>query len=379
MVLLYYRDVIELSISERHPLWASINRLAMVTSVLVFLKVFTYFFQEFLPVFGDVISRIFSAFLPFAIALILALLLEPLVMRLMRAIRIRRPYAAVLTLLLAITVLGLCIFLIVARLYTELSDLAITLPNYGYVLDMVTRQVDSVEKFVKLNPQIQSTLFSSTESLARTLQEWAKSGSVFLLNLLTALPRVFIVVVVSVVATLLMSSSYPNVKRFISNLFPSRWHVSAQAISEDLGAAVVGYLRAQAILVSVTALSTIGGLLFIGNRYAVTLGVLAGILDIVPIVGTGILFVPWIVGLFIMGSFGEGLKLLVMWIVTVTVRQFLEPKILSKGIGIHPLPTLISMYVGLQLLGGVGLIVGPAFVICYEALRKVGIFGYPKE
>ena len=363
-----------MSIDQRHPLWASINRLAMVTSAFVFLKVFTYFFQDFLPVFGEVISKTFSAFFPFFIALILAFLLEPLVVRLMRSVRIRRPYAAVLTLLLSIAVLSLFIFLIVARLYTELSELAITLPNYGYLVDLVTRQVDSVERFVKVNPQIQSTLFSSTESLARTLQDWAKSGSVFLLGFLTSLPRVFIVVVVSTVATLLMSSSYPNVKRFISSLFPRRWHLSAQAISEDLGAAVVGYLRAQAILVSVTAFSTIFGLLLIGNRYAVTLGVLAGFLDLVPIVGTGILFLPWIVGLFILGSFGEGLKLFIMWVITVVVRQFLEPKIMAKGIGLHPLPTLVSMYVGLQLLGGVGLIVGPGLVICYEALRKVGIF-----
>ena len=363
---------------QKHPLWTSVNRLAVVTTGLVLLKVFTYFFQDFLPVFGEVISRTFSAFLPFAIALLLAFLLEPLVVRLMRGIRIRRTYASVLTLILALAGLGFFIFLIVARLYTELSELAVTLPNYSYLVDLLTKQGDAVERFVKVNPQIQKTLFASTESLARTLQEWAKSGSVFLLGFLTALPRVFIVLVVSLVATLLMSSTYPNVKQFISNLFPNRWHVSAQAISEDLGAAIVGYLRAQAILVSVTAFSTIGGLLLMGNRYAVTLGVLAGLLDIVPIVGTGMLFVPWIVGLMIIGSLGEGLKLLVMWIVTVTVRQFLEPKVLSNGIGIHPLPTLISMYVGLQLLGGIGLIVGPALVICYEALRKAGVFGSPK-
>ncbi|WP_459929627.1 sporulation integral membrane protein YtvI [Desulfosporosinus burensis] len=364
---------------QRHPIWTSISRLALVTSALVLLKTFTYFFQDFLPVFANVIGKMFSAFLPFLIALILAFLLEPLLVRLMRAVRIRRPYAAVLTLLLAIVGLSLFIFLIVARLYTELSELAIKLPNYGYLLDLVTRQVDTAERFVQVNPQIQDTLFASTESFARTLQEWAKSGSAFLLSFLTALPGVFIVMVVSVVATLLISSSYPNVKRFISNLFPRRWYVSAQAISEDLGAAVVGYLRAQAILVSLTALATIAGLLLMGNRYAVTLGVIAGLLDIVPIVGTGMLFVPWAVALLIMGSFGEGLKLLLMWIVIVTIRQFLEPKVLSKGIGIHPLPTLISMYVGLQLIGGLGLIVGPAFVISYEALRRVGVFGPPRE
>jgi len=363
---------------QKHPLWMNLNRLAVVTTGLVLLKAFTYFFQDFLPVFGEVVYKTFSALLPFIIALLLAFLLEPLVVRLMRGIKIRRTYASVLTLILALTGLSLFIFLIVARLYTELSDLAVTLPNYGYLVDIVTKQVDTVEKFVKVNPQIQNTLLAATESLARTLQEWAKSGSAFLLGFLAALPRVFIVLVVSLVATLLISASYPSVKVFISNLFPNRWHVSAQAISEDLGTAIVGYLRAQAILVTVTAFSTIGGLLIIGNRYAVTLGVLAGLLDIVPIVGTGILFVPWIVGLIIMGSVGEGLKLLVMWIITVTVRQFLEPKVLSNGIGIHPLSTLISMYVGLQLIGGIGLLVGPALVISYEALRKTGIFGAPR-
>jgi len=363
---------------QKHPLWTNINRLAIVTSLLVVLKVFTYFFQDFLPVFGEVIGKLFSAFLPFIIALIIAFLLEPLLVRLMRAARIRRPYAAVLSLLLTIAGLSLFVFVIVARLYTELSELAISLPNYGYLVDLVSKQVETAERFVEVNPQIQDTLFTATQTLATTLQAWAKTASSLLLSFLTALPRVFIVMVVSIVATLLISSSYPNVKRFISNLFPSRWHVRAQAISEDLGAAVVGYLRSQAILVSVTSLATIAGLLLMGNRYAVTIGVMAGLLDIVPIVGTGMLFVPWAVALFIMGSFGEGLKLLVMWMIIMVVRQFLEPKVLAKAIGIHPLPTLISMYVGLQLIGGFGLIVGPAFVICYEAVRRVSVFGPPK-
>lgn len=368
-----------MSFNNNHPLWTSINRLAVATSALVLLKVFTYFFQDFLPVFGEVIGRTFSAFLPFIIAIMLAFLLEPLVVQLMRLIHIRRSYAAVLTLSLAIAVLSFFVFLIVARLYTELSELAITLPNYGYIVDFVSRQVDTVEKFVKVNPQIQTTLTTSTESLARTLQDWAKSGSVFLLGFLTALPRIFIVLIVSLVATLMMSSSFPNVKQFVATLVPRRWHVSAQAVGQDLGAAGVGYLRALTILMSVTALTTIIGLLLIGNRYAVTLGVIAGLLDAVPIVGTGILFGPWIIGLFIMGLFGEGFKVILMWVVTLVIRQFLEPKIMSQGLGLHPLPTLISMYVGLQLLGLGGILLGPAVVISYEALRKVGLFGPPKS
>lgn len=364
--------------SRKRTLGTNISRLAQVTTVLVALITITYFFQDFLPVFRQIVAKTCSVLMPFIIALLLAFLLEPVVMGLMRNLRIKRTLAAILTLILVFLGLGLFIFVIVARLYTELSDLAVNLPNFEYVAGFLTSQVDTLEKFITLNPNIQSTLFAALDSIANSLQEWAKSGSVFLLSVLASLPSFFILLVVSLVATFMMSISYPKVKQFIAGLFPSRWHLNAQMISEGLGVAIVGYLRAQAILMSITAVSTIIGLLIIGNRYAVTFGILAGLFEIVPVVGTGLLFVPWIAGLVLMGSFGEAVKLAVMWVITVVMRQMLEPKILSSGIGIHPLATLISMYVGLQLLGVVGVIVGPALVICYDALRKAGVLPWPR-
>ncbi len=367
-----------LQINSRHPFWTNLNRLAIILSVLVALKLFAYFVQDFLPIFGEVISRLFMAFLPFVFALLIAFLLEPFVVRTMKLLRLRRTYAALLSLFLTIGILGLLAFMLIARLYTELSDLAISLPDYAYMMDFLTTRINTIEKFLLLNPQVQATLFSSTESILKSVQEWAKIGSLFLLNFLSALPGVFIVLVVSIVATLMVSSVFPRVKHFANALMPRRWHENAQAVGQDLGAAIVGFLRAQVILVSVTALTSILGLALIGNRYAVTLGVLTGVMDLVPIVGTGILYVPWIIGLFVFGSVSEGVKLLVMWLVLVVLRQFLEPKIMSKGIGLHPLPTLISMYVGLHLLGGIGLILGPTIVILYEALRKSGFMDRPR-
>lgn len=360
--------------NQERPLWNNLNRLVIITGLLIILKLFTYFFTDFLPVFGEVLQKLLTAFLPFILALIVAFLLEPAVQGLMRALRVRRAYAAFLTLVAALGILGLFLFLLITRLYTELSELAVNLPNYSIVIDYVTRQVNSIEKFITVNPQVQNTLYSATESLLKSLQEWAKSGSIFLLNFLAALPEVFIVLLVSIVATLLVSSSFPSVKRFIEGLFPKRWHLSAQVVGQDLSTAMVGFLRAELTLISITAVTTIVGLSLIGNRYAFILGVLAGLLDLVPVVGTGMLFVPWIGGLLIMGFWGEGIKLAVMWLITVIIRQFLEPKILSKNIGLEPLQTLVSMYVGLKLFGGIGLILGPTVVITYGALRKAGIW-----
>lgn len=358
---------------QERPVWSNLNRLIIVTGALIVLKLFAYFFTDFLPVFGEVLQKLFTAFLPFILALIVAFLLEPAVLSLMRTLRIRRTYAVILTLITALGILGLFVFLLVARLYTELSELAVSLPDYSYFINFITRQIYSIEKFMTVNPQVQNTLFSATESLLKSLQDWAKSGSLLLLSFLAALPGVFIVLIVSIVATMLVSSSFPSVKRFMEGLFPKKWHLSAQLVGQDLSTALVGFLRAEVTLITVTAFTTIVGLLLIGNRYAVTIGVLAGLLDLVPVVGTGLLFVPWIIGLLVLGSFGEGLKLLVMWLITVILRQFLEPRILSKNIGLEPLPTLVSMYVGLKLFGGAGLILGPTVIIVYGAIRKAGI------
>lgn len=371
--------MIVLNLQGEQRLRQNINRLTIITFTLVLLKVITYFFQEFLPVFSQVLSKLFSAFLPFILAFLIALLLEPLVTRFMRVLRLRRPYASLVTLIIGILFLGSIIFLIVVRLYTELSELAVSLPSYGNLVIFFNHLIDTLEQFVQVNPQIQATLNNSTQGILNSLQDWALAGSKLLLNLIAALPGIFIVLVVSIVATFFMSSSYPGVKRFFSSLFPRKWINSAQVVSRDLGVAIVGFVRAEIILISVTGIILTIGLLLMGNRYAFTLGFISAFLDLLPIVGTGMIFVPWIIGLFIIGSVSEGVKLLVIYLIATVIRQILEPKVMSQSIGLHPLATLISMYVGLNLLGAVGLVLGPGLVIIYEALRKAGIFTDPKE
>lgn len=356
--------------NSEHLFWSNLNRLAVIVIFLVSLKLFTYFIQEFLPVFGEVLKNLFVAFFPFILALLIAHLLEPLVARLIRILHLKRGYAALLSLIIALGLLSLIAFLAITRLYTELSELAVSLPNYSYIMDFAYARISALQDFLTLNPQIQNTLFSSTESILKSVQDWAKSGSIFLLNFLSALPGAFVIFVVSIVATLLMSISFPDVKNFMNRLVPQRWQENAKAVSQELGVVLVGFLRAEIILVSVTMMITIFGLMLIGNRYAVTIGVFAGLLDIFPIVGTGVLFVPWIIILLINGSVSAGIKILVIWVIAVVVRQALEPKVMSQNIGLHPLPTLVSMYVGLKLLGGYGLILGPTIVIIYEAIRK---------
>jgi len=355
-------------------LWHNLNRLVIIATIFLALRLFTYFFKDFLPVFWKVCGLFFSAFLPFLLALLIAFLLEPVVTRLMQVLHLRRVYASLLALVLTFAVFGLLIFAITSRLYAELADLAVNLPDYQVVINIVTAQIASLQNLFSVHPQLQSALFSAAEEIFKSLQGWAKAASVVLLNVISALPGVFVVAVVSVVAALLISASFPQVKRALSGFFPKRWQNSAHVVGQDLGAAVVGFLRAEFILVSITALGVTLGLLLMKNPYAVTMGILAGILDIIPILGPGLLFVPWVIILLVLGKASEGIKILVLYLVVTAIRQVLEPKIMAQSIGLNPLLTLLSMYVGMQLLGMVGLILGPALLILLEAMQKAGVF-----
>jgi len=365
--------------SQRSQLRLNLNRLAVVTSILVGLKLFTYFVQEFLPVFGRVMNTLFYAFLPFILAFLIALLMEPLVIQLMQVMKLKRPVASLVTLILVIVGIGLFVTLITVRLYNELLDLSLSIPDYSYFMSVLNQLIDRIEKFVVINPQIQATLNSSAAGLLNSLQNWATSASLALLNFLAAVPGFFIVLVIAIVATYMMSSSFLGVKRFVQGLIPRRWHTSAQSVGQDLGLAIIGFVRAETILISITGVTLTLGLLLMGNRYAFTIGFISAFLDLLPIVGTGMIYVPWAIVLLFMGAVPKALQLLAVWAVALTIRQIIEPKIMSKSIGLHPLPTLISMYVGLNLFGTVGLVLGPGSVIAYEALRKAGVFTDPKN
>ncbi|NMA68614.1 MAG: AI-2E family transporter, partial [Desulfitobacterium sp.] len=192
----------------------NINRLVVITFTLVLLKVVTVFFQEFLPVFSEVVSQLFAAFLPFIIAIFIALLLEPLVSRFIKSLKVHRAIATLLALIIVILGIGGILFLIIARLYTELAELSVSLPSSEYFLAIFGSLIHAAENFIQLNPQIQIALTDATEGLVSNVQSWAIAGSKILLNFISALPGVFVVLVMSIVASFFMSASYPEVKSF---------------------------------------------------------------------------------------------------------------------------------------------------------------------
>lgn len=114
------------------------------------------------------------------------------------------------------------------------------------------------------------------------------------------------------------------------------------------------------------------GFLFVKREYALLLGIGVAILDAFPVLGSGLVLVPWAVICLIRGNYLQVAVLVIMYLLCVLVREGLEPKLLGNGIGISPLYTLMAVYVGVELFGILGVILGPFGLVIIRAVLEVG-------
>lgn len=131
------------------------------------------------------------------------------------------------------------------------------------------------------------------------------------------------------------------------------------------------YLKAQLILILIIIIVCSAGFYFIGISSPILLGVLTGIMDALPFIGTAIVLVPSALLFFWEGEIAKGAVCLILYLICVLVRELLEPRLVGKGLGIFPVVLLISLYAGMKLFGVSGIIKGPLAVVLYKNIWKM--------
>ena len=119
------------------------------------------------------------------------------------------------------------------------------------------------------------------------------------------------------------------------------------------------YLRACLLLGLLTFLQMFIGLALLRVPYAFILALLIAVVDFLPLLGTGLVLIPWAAVSLLLGEVSLGIGLLVLYGISSVVRQILEPKLIGEGLGLHPLLSLAAMYAGLKLFGVWGMILAP--------------------
>ena len=162
---------------------------------------------------------------------------------------------------------------------------------------------------------------------------------------------------------------------------PKSWVRKMGKHIRELVRTLGGYLKAEFILVFIDFIVILIGLYIskivgIKIEYPLLAALGIGFVDALPILGAGSVMMPWAIICFINGEMNLGISVTIILIIISIVRQFLEPKIVSKHISIHPIFTLIAMYTGFKFIGVFGMLIGPIVLIIlkniYQTLIEQG-------
>jgi len=345
---------------------------------LLSLVIFYVAVRWIFPLIGNLALAIPMVLAPFIVAFIFVLLIDPLVNWLQKHLRMKRTGSVLLSILLVFGGLGGILVAIITRLARELAGLyELANTNSGNIVFNFTKLLNDLElAYLSLNlpDNVQESLISSLAVVADKVEKLLSGAAAWLVNILINLPQMFIFILIVAIATFFIAKDWPTLRLKGLALIPSKQKSKASFLFNDLTHTFVGFLKAQATLVSITALWFIVGLKVLGIDYALTIGLIAGLLDILPILGPGSIMIPWIIWSLIIGNTKLGIGILVLYLLASAVRQILEPRILGNNIGLHPLITLLSLYVGLQLGGVLGMILGPILVVLVMSMYKAGVF-----
>lgn len=300
--------------------------------------------------------------LPITVPFILGILVASLVVWISRKIRCTHKLMRIGLALLIYGVIGTLIGLLAAKGVSSLSAALQLLPQTyeNKILPFANLCYEAVMDWIAmLDPSMVSTLETVLGNLLSALTGLASTLSSFAVNLVskvaTGVPSLILSLLAMIFSTIFVVSDYERIAGFVSQHVPAAVRKITRDIRVYLTDTLFVVIRSYALimLLTFTELSILFAVFGISNPL-LKAGIIA-VLDILPILGTGGIMIPWSVISFTLGNTALGIKLLVIYAIVTVVRNFVEPKIVGAQLGLHPIITLVAMFVGLRLFGFWGL------------------------
>lgn len=320
-----------------------------------------------------VLKYMLKLFAPFIVAIILSAILSRPVDFICRKSNFPRTLATLLSMITILTAILFGGYFVINILAQQMIAFGEDFPQtYQKMMDMIHSFQESYYSFFNIFPAevrvfFDTTILTMLPELATGAGRFARTHSV---SLVKALPSLLIFVIMTIIATFFVTKDKATIFGFFKRQIPPSLSRAYRVIREDVFGALWGYVRAQGIMMSFSGCIAMIGLSVLGYSYAILLGLLIAVIDALPVFGPGFILWPWMAVKLFLGEYRFALGLGIIYLSIIACRQMIEPKILSTQIGLHPLVTLAAMYVGLRLVGPLGVIAGPVFMIAVKSLQR---------
>lgn len=310
---------------------------------------------------------------PTVLAFLFASLMEPVarvLRKLFRKVKAARSLATLLCMFVLFGLITGVVIIFANRVITEAISFVGGLPAMAktaydsliiWITDLYTEYSELLPtNFLDIVRNLLNDVYQNVLGIATNLTGKVTWGTVTtVISTATSLPYVILAIVLTIMGTFYLSYDRERIANYFKRTFPGNVVKQFGLIKNGVFTAIFGQIRAQLFISFVLMLIIIFGLTLIGKRYALLMGLIIGIADAMPVVGAGLIINTWAIFDLILGHYSSALGLFVVYLTSLTVRQIIEPRIVGKQLGLYPLVTMISMFAGFQMIGVLGLIVGP--------------------
>ena len=272
-----------------------------------------------------IMARLAVYVLPFVLSLIVSVVMKPVYDYLRRRFMFRSAFAATaITLLIfgaLLAVVGFLLYLIALQAISLIE-------RYG---DVIRDYISSPELF----DNIRDALLSG--DLLGTVSDIASS-------LIRVVPLAIAFVIITFALTVFFLHHLSDIKGLIIRRSGERYGVKAAAIMSSAYTLVRRFIRSYMILYLITFAEAAFILFLVGADYPLAFAFITAVADILPVLGPGMVYGPFAVIFILQGNYLQGVTLIVFFLITVILRQILEPKLVSDTVKVHPLAVLAAVY-----------------------------------
>lgn len=184
------------------------------------------------------------------------------------------------------------------------------------------------------------------------------------------IPDILITVTVTIIASFFLCLDYDNIKNSLLGLLPLKLRRKLIDIKQSFIFSLGKILRCYLIIFAITFIELFIGLILLRVQYPIAVAFLIAFADFLPLIGTGTVLIPWAVIAFLSRKSAFSLGIIALYLIITVIRNIVEPKILGKNIGIHPLLTLAAMYIGLKMGGFLLAFMLPICLLLFKTSKK---------
>ncbi|MFV0413639.1 MAG: sporulation integral membrane protein YtvI [Oscillospiraceae bacterium] len=336
--------------------------------------------------FYCVLKYLLPFFMPFVLAFGIAFILKPLINFISQKTRLGRKVVAILVLSIVYLLLATLLTFAGAKLVTSLSSLFKGLPAYysQTIEPALTSISDWADSFLlHLDPTLLAFFDSASQNISSSLANLITSISSGTVNLLAGIasrvPWFIVNFFLTIITSYFLVVDYYKVTGFIAKQLNERARHLLFSIKDFVVNVLFKFAKAYSILLSITFVEVAVGLAILQVPNFILIAFITAVVDILPVLGTGTVMIPWAAYSLFTGNFFLGFGLLILYAIITVVRQVLEPRVVGRQIGLYPLLTLLCMFAGAHFFGFWGLLGLPVALTVLVHLNRAGEIHLFKE